>query len=1244
MSTYGTFSYTPTNISVNSVSGSLLSKQNNSFNLNVSNPYGVNLNWSYSSTNPLSLQLASASPYSVSFQFTGNGSNNATLTINAFDGFQTYPTVLNIYGIAGPITQVFSLITITNNTSNQTLFWMPSSSATAYTIQFTPGSNNSYISSNIIPNNTLGQNSLFGYGAGISGDGSTMIVGAPGYNSSLGYAAIYTYQNLASVYNYYTNIIPNAIFNSGSLFGQTAAINQNGTVAVIGAPRYNSSAGSAVVYTQINGNWNITSNIFTSATGTGSLFGSAVAISGDGNTVLIGASNTNSTTGYAVSYSNLNGNWNTSNVISSNIAVSGPGSQFGKSVAINYNGTVAVIGAPGSNSGTGSATVYNYSPASGGSISGINITLNNYIIPNISGVSPQFFGTQIYANYNTNTLLVSTQMPQPGYFSIYTYSANSWNLIQNYSLNTIAGTTNANFQTGAISSDGNTIIISYYTNQGYVQSYNASSGWNIPYPLTNSDPNSNDQYGTGLALNNNGTIAIVGNNGGGYIAVYSFNGTSWLYITQLTNTYGFNFLNNIHLSLDGNTLLVPYPQYNNFNGGAVVYKNTSTSWSSYSQTIVTTTIIINGQYGPLPAGLGNTAAISGDGNTIILQANGNSQTGYFVGSRIVIFTYNTTWSVSYTLIDPYANASSQSTIDNFGISLALNQDGTIAVIGNPQNQTTNTDQVYILIYINGNWNLTTTINSPFGTNALFGQRLNITNSALLIAAQNANSTGEVVYYNYTTTTSGGTSAGWNTSNVLTNNAGANSAFGGSVSISSDGNTVLVGASNASSGTGYAAIYTYSGSTWNSPVSLTNNAGANSRFGQLVSLSQNGTTAYVSAPGYTSGSGSGYVAQYTYSNATWNFTKAFSNIANGNIGFGNYSIGTTSNGYTSFISAPNLNTNTGIVNIYTNATTSNLGSNTNNFTNANITPGVTYSYTILSSNTYGFGYSNVYPYPSLSTNIMTMNYLSSAAVSSMNGIYAMKQVLSSYTGPIFNLQRQSDNTTLNFYTDSNGNYWSGPNGTGQSLSSWSGGQFPYITTWYDQSGKGNNAFCSFGNQPQLYYDSIAGYVVNMQFTYSYFSLPGFVIPSGDSSYTISFKNGSLWGSSPNTNILVYSMGDTNNNGHLNACTISTDNSGIISTTQVWYNEDLTATLPGNINNMPQNAIITNTYQTGGGTRSTYFQGKLINSSSGQIRSSSIGPAYIGNSSYGYSYYNHSLKYFCVFSTVLSANDQALVENQ
>ena len=81
----------------------------------------------------------------------------------------------------------------------------------------------------------------------------------------------------------------------------------------------------------------------------------------------------------------------------------------------------------------------------------------------------------------------------------------------------------------------------------------------------------------------------------------------------------------------------------------------------------------------------------------------------------------------------------------------------------------------------------------------------------------------------------------------------------------------------------------------------------------------------------------------------------------------------------------------------------------------------------------------------------------APPTSKNLCFSTRTLISSYTGPVFKLRRQSDNVLQDFYTDTFQTYLTtSPNNSGTSLNIWSSNNICYLHTWYNQVGNGINA--------------------------------------------------------------------------------------------------------------------------------------------------------------------------------------------
>lgn len=130
------------------------------------------------------------------------------------------------------------------------------------------------------------------------------------------------------------------------------------------------------------------------------------------------------------------------------------------------------------------------------------------------------------------------------------------------------------------------------------------------------------------------------------------------------------------------------------------------------------------------------------------------------------------------------------------------------------------------------------------------------------------------------------------------------------------------------------------------------------------------------------------------------------------------------------------------------------------------------------------YFKMYPYNSISVlgtayteqSATTSTSYAYLTTSNMSFAYSVRLLVSTYTGAVIKVRRSSDSVTQDFYTDSTQSYLTtGYGNTGTTYSTWIGSSTGYITIWYDQSGKGNNATNSTNGstQPILIYNSTTG---------------------------------------------------------------------------------------------------------------------------------------------------------------------------
>jgi len=198
----------------------------------------------------------------------------------------------------------------------------------------------------------------FGFSISLSSDGATALVGAPADTGFAGAAWVFTrvgstwtQQGPKLTVNEATNATEEercAAEANECGFGRSVALSADGDTALIGAPRANEAQGAAWVFIRTGSTWSqfgakLTGGI--EAAGNGS-FGRSVALSGDGDTALIGAPRDSGGHGAAWVFAR-----SASGFLAQGSRVTAADELgvgfFGRSVALSADGASGLIGGPG---------------------------------------------------------------------------------------------------------------------------------------------------------------------------------------------------------------------------------------------------------------------------------------------------------------------------------------------------------------------------------------------------------------------------------------------------------------------------------------------------------------------------------------------------------------------------------------------------------------------------------------------------------------------------------------------------------------------------------------------------------------------------------------------------------------------------------------------------------------------------------------------------------------------------------
>jgi hypothetical protein len=188
----------------------------------------------------------------------------------------------------------------------------------------------------------------FGESVALSRDGRIAIVGGPG-----GKGAVWTFiRGTGSRWVQFTGKLTGKGESGDGGFGSAVALSADGTTAVVGAPKDDSDDGAAWFYTRSDSRWvqqgskqwNAVSPTPVSKGKFDSEFGRSVAVSADGSTALIGAWRDYKGDGAVYVYTRSGSTW--SKVDRLPAPAQAPKSGFGRSVTLSGDGLNAVIGAP----------------------------------------------------------------------------------------------------------------------------------------------------------------------------------------------------------------------------------------------------------------------------------------------------------------------------------------------------------------------------------------------------------------------------------------------------------------------------------------------------------------------------------------------------------------------------------------------------------------------------------------------------------------------------------------------------------------------------------------------------------------------------------------------------------------------------------------------------------------------------------------------------------------------------------
>ncbi|HMN41287.1 MAG TPA: GC-type dockerin domain-anchored protein [Phycisphaerales bacterium] len=301
---------------------------------------------------------------------------------------------------------------------------------------------------------------------------------------------------------------------NGCRFGYATAISGDGNTAIVGAYFDNAQAGAAYIYTRSGNAWIPQSGKILPIGGSGGVtgvqyFGSSVSLSADGNTALIGAYGDNTSIGAAYIFVRVNGVWSQQGPKLTPTGTAGQLVYFGFSCSLSADGNTALIGAEGDSGYAGSAFVFVRN--------GATWTQQGPKLTPTGGIGVvQWFGSSVAIRGDGNAIIVGgygdNNFTGAAYYFV--RSGNAWT--QTAKLTPQGGVGNLQYfgASVAISADGLTVLIGAYGDNNFVGAAYvmvfAANQWWYQQRLLPVGGVGNQRYGFSVALSLNGNIGVIG--------------------------------------------------------------------------------------------------------------------------------------------------------------------------------------------------------------------------------------------------------------------------------------------------------------------------------------------------------------------------------------------------------------------------------------------------------------------------------------------------------------------------------------------------------------------------------------------------------------------------------------------------------------------------------------------------------------------------------------------------------------
>lgn len=300
----------------------------------------------------------------------------------------------------------------------------------------------------------------FGYSVAVSADGTVMAVGARSWEGTLGTDAggVYVFDRVSDAWVQRGDVLEEATTDGSDYFGTSVALSADGEVLVVGAEAAGSAnAGAVFVYDRDGSGWTKRNSFAGSSS---EMLGSAVALSADGEVLAIGARQYSGGGAYGgvYVYDRDGASWVQRGSI---LVPASPtsGMSYGAAVALSADGEVLVVGSPGLSSSRGGVFVYDRD--------GSGWTQRGSILVDVYEEAGNRYGSAVSLGSNGDRLMVGADYAYLSYdysgaIFVYRRSGSAWTaLVDGYAASD--ATSSARFGCGvALVEDSTRAVIGAY--------------------------------------------------------------------------------------------------------------------------------------------------------------------------------------------------------------------------------------------------------------------------------------------------------------------------------------------------------------------------------------------------------------------------------------------------------------------------------------------------------------------------------------------------------------------------------------------------------------------------------------------------------------------------------------------------------------------------------------------------------------------------------------------------------------